>query len=209
MRYHNSLRPLNKDMKNTKIELQYPYSEDFKAGYLNINKEPRKTLLLVRNDGSKTSTSYARYLMSVHLQRYLKEEEHVDHIDNDKLNDNIANLQILSAKDNNIKKNKFYDIKEVFHKLECPVCKNIFYRSSKNAYKAIVLGKKQCCSRSCGGKFSYINKTKNMEDKLYNYGVMVFNGEKEKFESWLDKNKKFTETELKQELDKLEYGIFN
>lgn len=105
MRYHNSLRPLNKDMKNTKIELEYPYSEDFKAGYLNINKEPRKTLLLVRNDGSKTSTSYARYL---------KEEEHVDHIDNEKLNDNITNLQILSTKDNNIKKNKFYDKKRFF-----------------------------------------------------------------------------------------------
>jgi hypothetical protein len=37
-------------MKNTKIELEYPYSEDFKAGYLNINKESRRTLLLVRND---------------------------------------------------------------------------------------------------------------------------------------------------------------
>jgi len=48
-----------------------------------------------------------------------------------------------------------------------------------------------------------------MEDKLYKYGIMVFNGEKEKFESWLDKNKTLTETELKQELDRLEYGIFN
>lgn len=52
-------------------------------------------------------------------------------------------------------------------------------------------------------------KLKKMEDKLYSYGIMVFNGEKEKFESWLDKNKTLTETELKQELDKLEYGIFN
>lgn len=144
-------------MKDTKIELEYPYSEDFKAGYLNINKEPRRTLLLVRNDGSKTSTSYARYLMATHLQRYLKEEEHVDHIDNNKLNDDVVNLQILSLSDNNNKRNIFYDIKEAIHKLECPVCKNVFYRSSKNAYKAITLRKEQCCSRSCGGRFSHRN----------------------------------------------------
>lgn len=141
-------------MKNTKIELQYPYCDDFKAGYLNINKEPRRTVLLVRNDNTKTSTSYARYLMSINLNRYLQENEHVDHIDNNKLNDSIENLQILSLEENNTKRNEFYNIKETVHKLICPICNIIFERSSQKAYKAMHLNKKQCCSRKCGGIMS-------------------------------------------------------
>lgn len=134
-------------MENTKIELEYPYSKDFKAGYLNINKDPRRTLLLVREDGTKTSTAYARYLMSVHLKRYLNRNEQVDHKDDDKLNDVIDNLQILSPKENNIKKNKFHNIEETIYELICPICGTVFYRSAQR-YK----GEGQCCSRKCGYK---------------------------------------------------------
>jgi hypothetical protein len=142
-------------MNNTKIELKSPYNKDFKIGYLNINKEPRRTLLLIRNDGTKTSTAYARYIMAVHLNRYLKLEEHVDHIDNNKLNDVIENLQILSSKDNNIKKNAFYNLTEILIEFECPICKKVFNRSKKNSYKALHLNKKICCSRKCGGIYSH------------------------------------------------------
>lgn len=91
----------------TKIKLMYPFSEDYLSGYLNINKEPRRVVALIKKDKSRTSISYARYLMSCELKRYLNRDEQVDHVDNNKLNDIIENLQILSHKENNIKRNKF------------------------------------------------------------------------------------------------------
>jgi hypothetical protein len=44
---------------------------------------------------------------------------------------------------------------------------------------------------------------------LYEYGLMVFNHEAEKFERWLESKKNLTDKEIKQELDKIEYGLFN
>ena len=143
-------------MENTKIELEYPYSEDYKSGYLNTNKEPRRTLLLVRNDGTQTSTAYARYLMSIHLGRYLEKYEQVDHKDDNKLNDVIDNLQILSQKENNEKRDLFHGIKLAEDiELECPICKINFKRPSRNIKHKLQKGKEPCCSRKCGGIYSH------------------------------------------------------
>lgn len=137
-------------MKNTKITLEFPYSEDYKAGYLNINKEPRRILLLVRFDGSKTSTSYARYLMSCKLGRYLKKDEVVDHIDNNKLNDLLSNYQILTNQENSAK-----DRNRPYKTLICPVCNNEFTREASDMNFKLSRGKIPTCSRHCGGKWSH------------------------------------------------------
>lgn len=146
---------------STKIDLEYPYSEDYISGYLNINKEPRRVLSLIKKDGTKTSVSYPRYLMACHLKRYLDKYEHVDHIDNNKLNDVIENLQILTPKENNIKKNEFYDIKLADEiTLTCPICGVEFSRPSRNVKHKLHIGKTVCCSRRCGGINSHITKNK-------------------------------------------------
>jgi hypothetical protein len=137
---------------STRIDLQEPFCFDYSSGYLNINKEPRRVLMLVRNDGSKTSTSYARYLMSCSLGRYLSNDEHVDHIDNDKMNDVIDNLQILSQKENN-QKNK----QRTFIELECPICFSKFSKEARNINHKLKSGKTPTCSRRCGGKMAYKN----------------------------------------------------
>lgn len=140
-----------------KIELKSPFILEFKAAYLNINKEPRRVVLLVRKDNTKTSMSYARYLMCCHLNRFLKKEEHVDHIDNNKLNDCIENLQILSAKENNIKKNSNLGIKlEEDIELNCPICGIKFIRPARNIKFKIKNGKNPTCSRKCGGIYSHL-----------------------------------------------------
>lgn len=109
---------------STKIELEYPYSEHWKSGYLVTNKENRKTVILVNNVTDRSSTQYARYFLAVKSKRFLTEEETVDHVDNDKTNDDLDNLQILSRKENIIKACKQPDVE-----LTCPICDTIFYKS--------------------------------------------------------------------------------
>lgn len=141
---------------STKIELMFPFILDYKAGYLNINKEPRRVVSLIGKDGIRTSLSYARYLMSCHLRRYLNIKEHVDHKDDNKLNDAIDNFQILTQKENNIKKNIYHNIKLAEEiELICPVCNIVFKRPSRNIKNKLLLGKKPCCSRKCGGVNSH------------------------------------------------------
>ena len=136
---------------STKLVLKIPYSADYKTGYLNVNKEPRRVVSLVRNDGSKTCTSYARYLMTCFIGKYLPKDMQVDHIDNDKMNDTVENYQLLSKADN-IAKGK----RRSFITLICPICTKSFSKEVRNINHKLKQGKQPCCSRSCGGKKSHI-----------------------------------------------------
>ena len=135
-----------------KIDLQFPYSKDFKAGYLNINKEPRRVILLVRHDNTKTSVSYARYLFACHLGHYINDFFEVDHIDDNKMNDNVSNYQLLSKKQNNDKKPKALKLDFI-----CPICGKNFQLAKNRSYKK----ENPACSRACGGKKSHIIKKIN------------------------------------------------
>lgn len=143
---------------STKIALETPYKEVWKSGYVVTNKEGRKTLILVNNNQNRSSTQYARYLISVSLKRFLTKEETVDHIDEDKNNDDLSNLQILSRSENNTKSKKLPNVK-----LCCPVCSKKFEKT-----RTQLRGKKEraeknliACSRKCGGKLSHITKKVN------------------------------------------------
>jgi hypothetical protein len=136
-------------MSKTKIQLEYPYNTKWKWGYLNTNSEGRETLVLYLDNKNKTSTQYARYLLAVSLGRFLTDNEQVDHIDNDKTNNELSNLQILSPKENQWKSNKLPDVH-----LTCPVCKKDFYRTRSQLRGRLdrIEENDICCSRSCGGK---------------------------------------------------------
>ena len=82
-----------------KICVEYPYSTLFTGANVYTDKDNRRRVYLYGKD-TKMTTSYARYLMSVKLGRFLDKNEVVDHIDNDRTNDVIENLQILTEKDN-------------------------------------------------------------------------------------------------------------
>lgn len=85
--------------------------------------------------------------MSCHLGRFLLPEEHIDHIDEDKMNDVIDNLQILSLAANN-KKSKY---KGVLLSFVCPVCNIEFKRPPNKVWNK----ENPTCSRKCGGKKSH------------------------------------------------------
>ena len=112
-------------------------------------KEQRWWACLVPIDKTKkrTTISYARYLMSAHLGRLLTKTETVDHINNNKIDDRIENLQILSRGDNSRKSIK----RANYITLICPICKKEFSRNYKRTH--FVKGNKNTfCSRPCTRK---------------------------------------------------------
>lgn len=129
-----------------KIELQYPYTEDWKYGYLQINPEGRRTVILYSSRNKRSSTQYARYLLAVKEGRYLTEWEEADHIDEDFTNDDISNLQILSIDDHRSKSIK-NGAKKSYIEFTCVCCGHLFLRRKHQVTKAT-----KYCSRECSWK---------------------------------------------------------
>lgn len=136
-----------------KILLEEPFKSVWKFGYLVTNTENRKMICLFNSSSNRTTISYARYLLSVKFERFLEKDEHVDHIDGDKTNDTLSNLQILSPKENHNKSLKTGQVKFSFR---CPVCYSDFQLTKQRAYKKI----NPCCSRKCSYKKLKLNKSK-------------------------------------------------
>jgi hypothetical protein len=92
------------------IEISDYYKKNgYVTAYLATNKEPRRICTLRRTDGTMTSMSYAKYLYTSHYNCEVNSNDHVDHINGDKMDDRIENLQVISGtynrqKDHKIKK---------------------------------------------------------------------------------------------------------
>lgn len=121
-----------------------------------IRKDQRKHIIIVHDSGKKQTKSYPRYLMEQFLGRELLPEETVDHINNDKTDDRIENLQILSLADNARKQMALTP--RQFYEFVCPNCKKI----AKKYYNYVLGNWKKgksgpFCSRKCGGQATYVN----------------------------------------------------
>lgn len=127
-----------------------PYA-DYKVYGPYIHAGQGRYYVYLVNPKHRTSTSYARYLMSIHLGRLLTREEEVDHIDNNKQNDSIDNLQIVTKQYNRAKNRK-----PTLVKLVCPNCLIEFIRPRNQTH--LVKGGKipTCCSRSCSSKYQHV-----------------------------------------------------
>ena len=84
-------------LERVKIDLQPPFKDIWKSGYLVPGSEGRKMVQLYNSQDDRTTLSYARYLVSVREGRFLGVDEDVDHDDEDKTNDALENL-ILRTK---------------------------------------------------------------------------------------------------------------
>lgn len=138
------------------FHLEYPYTENWSKGYLVVNSENRRTVILYNSPKDRSSTQYARYLLSVSLGRYLENDEHVDHIDNDCTNDDIKNLQILTKSANNKKAARVKG--KSLSEIECPSCYKVFTRRKGNTQA--VHSKKNtitCCSIECSDNFKKLS----------------------------------------------------
>ena len=70
--------------------------------YINTNKEPRRVATLRSKDGKMTSMSYAKYLYTSYWECDIPKGEQIDHINGNKMDDRIENLQKISQKYNSI-----------------------------------------------------------------------------------------------------------
>lgn len=114
-------------------------------------KDKRQHIVIVHTDGTKQTQSYPRYLMEQYLGRSLTSAETVDHIDNDKTNNDITNLQILTREENSAK--AMSENPRKVYKFACPVCgadSIKFLNYVKNNWRKGKAG--PYCSRQCAGK---------------------------------------------------------
>ena len=120
-----------------RIEVIDLYKGEYDKAYLYVNQDKRKRVSLFR---FSKWISYARYLWEEHNGK-IPDGYEVDHINNDKTDDRLENLQLLTREEN-IKKFK----SETLVKLTCPICGKEFDFLKRN----LSTHPNPCCSKQCG-----------------------------------------------------------
>lgn len=122
---------------------EYYKGKGFSVVYVAINKEPRRVAVLRKPDGTTRTMSYAKYLYTSHYKCDIAEGDQVDHMNGDKMDDRIENLQILSRRFNNLRDRQGHErIIRI-----CPVCGKEFIYIKRD----LCSHPNPCCSRKCGG----------------------------------------------------------
>lgn len=142
------------------IELQPPFKDRWKKGYLQIHRNGRKNVYLYNSDQDRTTISYARYLMSVHIGMEIPSEYEVDHKDDDKTNDVIENLQILTKEQNRLKQEyKYIFFEQAHYHVQCAYCGFQYLISERDLKMKLAKNLTYIfCSRRCAVGFQF-NKT--------------------------------------------------
>ena len=86
------------------INMFNPFSKPIKKVYGPYNSKGntagRDIYIVMFQGGTRTTITVARWLMIQHLRRKLLPDEHVDYINEDKHDNRLENLQVLSGIDN-------------------------------------------------------------------------------------------------------------
>lgn len=133
------------------IELQEPFKSLWRKGYISILPNQRKYVSLYNSDNEKTIISYARYLMCVYLGYVLSSDLEVDHINDDKTDDRLENLQVLTAEQNKLKEHYRYLMEEqICYGFHCACCETPFLITEREWKKRLHHKVELAfCSRSC------------------------------------------------------------
>lgn len=115
-------------------------------------KEGRWYALIYWNDSKRTTRSWARYLLETKLGRCLEKGEEVDHIDGNRQNDLLDNLQVISSRENKLKTVKQRMAIKI--KLTCSNCSMEIERTSHGFNK----NANHFCSKKCENAHRYIKR---------------------------------------------------
>jgi hypothetical protein len=97
-------------------------------------KDNRLRIIAVKPNGKKITISYPKYLMEKHFNRYLNNNETVDHIDSNYQNNEISNLRIL-----NLSEHIKTDVRRLKQQsFMCLMCENKFHLDGKRLCDAIL-----------------------------------------------------------------------
>ena len=119
-------------MLNLKILKRYT---DTKSGYVKLYLEDFSVV------------EEHRYIMTHFLNRELSYNEIVHHIDGNKQNNNIKNLE-LKTRSEHAKNHATKDFNDINIELICPICNNTFYlKKSQYKYRVKNGQKTFCCCR--------------------------------------------------------------
>lgn len=135
-----------------RIALQPPFSSLWKQGYLQTHQSGRKYICLVNDQTERSIISNARYVMSVHIGQLVPEEYEVDHKDDDRTNDDIGNLQIVTEEYNRLKEQYRYIMQEQdvfgFH---CAWCETPFLLTERQVKQRLSYSKSGLafCCKEC------------------------------------------------------------
>lgn len=139
------------------FESLHPY-HTFKGYIMKIygpykRKDGRWQITTKKDNGKITSISYPKYLFENYHKIKLKNNETIDHIDNNPDNNKIENLQILSRSDN-AKKSVIYA--ETIE-LVCKFCGKVFKRRKALEYydRHTRMKDGPFCSKRCVGKIHH------------------------------------------------------
>lgn len=154
-----------------------PFNNYWVYGPYLHKKIQRNMIFLIPTNPSKprTTISYARYIMSVHLKRQLKPHEQVDHRDENRTNDSLNNLQILSRQENTQKYIRGdTSPRKTLILLRCPECLQEFIRP-RNQTHLLGFKKATFCSRECVGKFGgRRNRQEDISDRLEGQVIKIY-----------------------------------
>jgi hypothetical protein len=127
-------------------------------------RKARRFVQIVRDDGTKRTQSYARFVLEQHLGRPLRPDEDADHIDGDTLNDDISNLRPLPRSANRRLGQR--DRSPEMYQFKCPVCGQAATKLMRVVRQNWSQGHSgPYCSSSCASQAAYIDETGALRHK--------------------------------------------